>query len=130
VHPEIVMRTIAALALIGLASPALAQTSFQLSFGIAGDAERRVVSYDCTPAEGEPTVMQVEYINAAPNFLAIVPGPEGSMIFATVISGSGARYAAGQYIWWTKGSDADLYDATLGEDAPPISHCSERIQTP
>ena len=124
------MRTIAALALIAFASPALAQTSFQLSFGIAGDAQRRVVTYDCTPAEGEPTTMQVEYINAAPNFLAIVPLPEGSMIFASVISGSGARYAAGQYVWWTKGPEVDLYDTSQGEDAPPISHCSEHIQTP
>lgn len=124
------MRTIAALALIVLTGPALAQTSFQLSFGITGDAERRVVTYDCTPAEGEPTRMQVEYINAAPNFLAIVPMPEGSTIFATVISGSGARYAAGPYVWRTNGPEADLYDTTLGDDAPPISHCAEHIQTP
>ena len=124
------MRTIAALALIAFAGPALAQTSFQLSFALSGDAERRVVTYDCTPTEGEPTTMQVEYIDAAPNFLAVVTLPEGAMIFASVISGSGARYAAAQYVWWTKGAEVDLYDVSQGEVAPQISRCSENIQTP
>jgi membrane-bound inhibitor of C-type lysozyme len=125
------MRTaVACLALLSFAAPAAAQTSFTLGLSIAGDAERKVVAYDCTPTDGEATSMQVEYINAAPNFLAILPLPEGAMILATVISGSGARYAAGQYVWWSNGTEADLYDTTLGEDAPAISHCSEHIQTP
>lgn len=47
------------------------------------------------------------------------------MIFAAVISGYGARYAAGKWIWWTKGAEANLYDATLAEDAEPVLTCSE-----
>jgi membrane-bound inhibitor of C-type lysozyme len=45
-------------------------------------------------------VFSVEYLNGAGNSLAVVPVGGNSMIFANVVSGSGARYAAGQYIWW------------------------------
>lgn len=90
--------------------------------------DRRSVLYDCSA--GEP--FDVVYINAAPNFLALVPIEEEPqfIVFASVISGSGARYAAGKWIWWTDGIDASLYDTTLGEDAPAVLTCSEFIQTP
>jgi membrane-bound inhibitor of C-type lysozyme len=42
----------------------------------------------------------VEYLNGAGNSLAILPVNGTSLIFADIISGSGARYAARQYIWW------------------------------
>jgi membrane-bound inhibitor of C-type lysozyme len=42
----------------------------------------------------------VEYLNGAGNSLAILPVGGASLIFANVFSGSGARYAAGPYIWW------------------------------
>ena len=45
----------------------------------------------------------VEYLNGAGNSLAVVPVGGDSVIFANVVSGSGARYAAGQYIWWDAG---------------------------
>jgi membrane-bound inhibitor of C-type lysozyme len=45
-------------------------------------------------------VFTVEYLNGAGNSLAVVPVGGSSLIFANVTSGSGARYAAGQYIWW------------------------------
>jgi membrane-bound inhibitor of C-type lysozyme len=48
-------------------------------------------------------VFSVEYLNGAGNSLAVVPVSGNSVIFASVISGSGARYAAGQYIWWEAG---------------------------
>jgi membrane-bound inhibitor of C-type lysozyme len=50
---------------------------------------------------GLPTgAFSVEYLNGAGNSLAVVPVGGNSLIFANVVSGSGARYAAGQYIWW------------------------------
>jgi membrane-bound inhibitor of C-type lysozyme len=90
--------------------------------------DRRSVLYDCS--DGEP--FDVIYINAAPNFLALVPIEDEPqfIVFASVLSGSGARYAAGKWIWWTDGIDASLYDTTLGEDAPAVLTCSEFIQTP
>jgi len=48
-------------------------------------------------------VFSVEYLNGAGNSLAIVPVDGDSRIFVNVVSGSGARYAAGEYIWWDAG---------------------------
>ena len=45
-------------------------------------------------------VFTVEYLNGAGNSLAIVPVGESSLVFANVFAGSGARYAAKEFIWW------------------------------
>lgn len=42
----------------------------------------------------------VDYINGGGNSLAVVPISGKPLIFVTVLSGSGARYAAQQFIWW------------------------------
>lgn len=110
-----------------LASPvAAAETSAQINLMIPGDAEVKTVTYDC---EGIPS-FDVQYVNAAPNFLAIIPVQEQTYIFTTVLSASGARYASGNFVWWTKGPNADWYDLTKGEDAPPDFSCTEHNQTP
>jgi membrane-bound inhibitor of C-type lysozyme len=118
----------AAALLLSPTAASAAQTSLQISLDTAGDFERRVLAYDC--ATEEPLV--VTYINAAPNFLALVPvaGETEPMVFAAVVSGSGVRYAAGQWIWWNKGIDGSLYDTTLGEDAEPVLTCTEINNTP
>lgn len=121
------MRTAAAcLALLALVAPASAQSRFLVGIDIAGDAERRLVRYDCEGADS----FDVEYINAAPNFLAFVPVDGQTYLMTSVIAASGARYAAANYVWWSKGPDAELYDVSQGEDAAPILSCSEHIQTP
>jgi membrane-bound inhibitor of C-type lysozyme len=86
-----------------------------------GRIERSQVTYDC----GGQGLLVATYVNADPNFLAIltVPGQRQPTVFASVISGSGARYAAGKYVWWTKGNTASLYDTTLGDNAPPTMTC-------
>jgi membrane-bound inhibitor of C-type lysozyme len=48
-------------------------------------------------------IFSVEYLNGAGNSLAVVPVGGNSRIFANVVSGSGARYAAGENIWWDAG---------------------------
>lgn len=45
-------------------------------------------------------IFSVEYLNGAGNSLAIVPVGGDSLIFANVFAGSGARYAAKEFIWW------------------------------
>jgi membrane-bound inhibitor of C-type lysozyme len=123
--------TLAALLAASLLAPTAAQaveTSLQIELSAQSDFERRVMQYDCSA--GEP--FSVTYINAAPNFLAVVPiesEPE-PLVFAAVVAASGARYAAGQWAWWTKGAEASLYDVTLGEDAAPVLTCSEMTNTP
>jgi membrane-bound inhibitor of C-type lysozyme len=103
------------------AGPALAlSSSVTIDLG-PGDAERRTVNYDC----GMDQPLTVEYINAAPNFLALLPIEGQSLMFVAVLSASGARYAASRYVWWNDGPDASLYDQTLGEDAAAVLTCME-----
>ena len=89
-----------------------------------GNFERQVVGYAC--ADTDP--FKVTYVNAAPNFLAIVPVEGQNLVFVTVLSGSGAKYAAGEYEWWTRGPDATLANLTT-PDAEPLA-CSEISETP
>lgn len=64
----------------------------------------------------------VEYLSAGENHLAVLPVHGQALVFANVISGSGARYAAGRYIWW----DAGARGVTLyaeGIDGHPKADC-------
>ena len=76
---------------------------------------RNTVKYQCDPQGakmGLPAGMfSVEYINGAGNSLAVVPVGGNSLIFANVVSGSGARYAAGQFIWWDAGGRGTTFSA-------------------
>jgi membrane-bound inhibitor of C-type lysozyme len=85
-----------------------------------GPDMRTTAHYDCGG-----NAVDVEYINVEPDHLAIVPVEGGKRVFVLVLSGSGARYASGQYIWWSKGKEASLYDETRGADAPPLLTCAE-----
>lgn len=71
------------------------------------EMSRSTMKYKCD-AQGTKMglpdgVFSVEYLNGSGNSLAVVPVSGNSVIFASVVSGSGARYAAGQYIWWEAG---------------------------
>lgn len=117
-----------AITLLTATSALAVETSLQLQLATQSDFERHRIVYDCAAAEP----IDVTYINAAPNFLALVPvaGESEPLLFVSVIAASGARYAAGQWVWWSKGADASLYDTTLGEDAEPVLTCSELNNTP
>lgn len=121
-----------ALIMSAVAVPVAAQpvvsvsSSVTLTIDPTGDFERRVITYDCDSIEP----LTVEYLNAAPNFLAILPVNDDTLIFSAVLSGSGARYASGSWVWWTSGPEASLYDLTQGEDADPVAECFEFSLTP
>jgi membrane-bound inhibitor of C-type lysozyme len=87
---------------------------------------RKTVQYQCdakAAAIGLPaTVFPVEYINGAGNSLAVVPIHGNSLIFANVMSGSGARYAAGQYIWWEAGGSVTLYSDSMAGKMQSACH--------
>lgn len=130
------MRVAAALAFLLLAGPSVAQeqptapstsSGITITLGVTGDADRRIVMYQC---QGRDALLRVEYVNAPPNFLALVPVEEGTLVFVHVLSADGARYAASHWVWWTKGADADLYDLTKGRDADPVMHCSQNVDAP
>ena len=90
------MKLLAALPLIALASPALADVSVGLGVNITGNAEIKAAKYDC---EGHDPVT-VQYINAAPNFLALIPIDGQTLVFVSTLTGSGVKYESGQYVWW------------------------------
>jgi membrane-bound inhibitor of C-type lysozyme len=87
---------------------------------------RKTVQYQCDAqgaAMGLPaTAFPVEYINGAGNSLVVVPVHEASLIFANVSSGSGARYAAGQYIWWEAGGAVTFYSDSLAGKTQSSCH--------
>lgn len=64
----------------------------------------------------------VEYLNAGENHLAVLPLHGKQLVFANVISASGARYAAGRYIWWDAGDrGVTLYAEAI--DGHPKADC-------
>jgi membrane-bound inhibitor of C-type lysozyme len=87
---------------------------------------RQTVQYHCDAegvAMGLPAAaFPVEYINGAGNSLAVVEVHGNSMIFANINAGSGARYAAGQYIWWEAGGAVTFYSDSLAGKAHSACH--------
>ncbi len=67
------------------------------------------VFYDCA---GRP--VEAQYINAGDVSLVTLLIDGNFVVAANVIAASGARYSGGQYIWWTKGDQADLVDFRNG----------------
>lgn len=101
-----------------------ADVSAQVVLNLNGSFERNIVQYHC---EGlEP--FAVDFINAQPNFLAILPIGGKKLVFVNVMAASGAKYVAGQYEFWTKGSEATLTDLQA-EPQTPLA-CSEASETP
>jgi membrane-bound inhibitor of C-type lysozyme len=104
-----------------------ATSAVTITLGTTGDFERKSVTYGCA---GEIDSLTVDYINAAPNYLAMIPLDGTVLVFNTVLSASGAKYAAGKYVWWNKGEESDLYDLTQGANAKPLLACNETNNTP
>ena len=87
---------------------------------------RKTVQYQCdgqATATGLPaTAFPVEYINGAGNSLVVVPVQGASLIFTNVTSASGARYAAGQYIWWDAAGSVNFYSDSLAGKSQSACH--------
>lgn len=86
--------------------------------------KRTTVRYQC---DGEGArlglpegIFEVEYLNGAGNHLAIVPVKGNSMLFVTVPSGSGAKYAADVFTWWEAGGRG----TTFSSDFPGVKGSS------
>jgi len=104
---------------LGMVSFGAAAMATDLTIHLKGSQpmSRRVIRYQCDAQGakmGLPSgTFPVEYLNGAGNSLAIVPVNGNSLIFANVVAGSGARYAAGEYIWW----DAAGRSTTFSSDS-------------
>lgn len=96
----------AALALLALATPALAETQVQNG------------RYTCDRDVVVPTV----YVNADDMSLVVLHVDGSQILLYNEPAASGARYAwpsdGSGYVWWTKGDDATLYwkDAEMGSE--------------
>lgn len=121
------LKPIALVPLLFVASPALAAVDLSVGINLTGDVQIVTAVYGC--GEGtEP--LTVKYINAQPNFFAIVPIEGEDVVMVNVISASGAKYVSGVWEWWNKGNEGTLHNVTEGLDAAPVLSCSENVQTP
>lgn len=80
-------------------------------------ASTQTTRYDCKDGK----TVSVQYTNTRnhQSFAALtVDGRK--LLFVNVIAGSGAKYVADQYTWWTKGPQANLYDEMAAKDSPPL----------
>lgn len=107
------------------ARPAVS-AALTLTLESTGDIERNIGLYQCSDGQS----LTVQYINAAPNFLAIVPVDGENHVFATTLSASGARYVSGPYEWWSHQGEATLRDLMQDEDAEPLMTCTQASNTP
>lgn len=105
-----------ALTLASMAAGGSGSVDVTISVPGAETVDRQSARYDC----GGKTV-EAEYINAGPASLVTFTLDGNFTVASNVISASGAKYAGGQYIWWTKGDEATLYDATKGENDAGIA---------
>ena len=116
--------------------------SFLIAQAVGGDVtihlggvspvSRQVIQYQCDasgPKLGLPKgPFPIEYINGGGNSLALLPISGKTLIFVNVVSGSGARYAAQQYMWWEEaGRRVSLRRETLTETTESVC---QRIATP
>jgi membrane-bound inhibitor of C-type lysozyme len=111
---------------------ALSAGAADLTISLTGSEPmaRHVAKFRCdehASALGLPTgVFSVQYWNGNGNSLAILPIQGRSLVFSSVISGSGARYAAGPYIWWDAGArGVHLYANPDSLDGKEQTSCQE-----
>lgn len=124
---------IALTAMTAVAS-AHAETGDSLSIPLSSstDIQRQTVSYNCKAKKGASSaklravlpekIVKVSYINAGDISLAVLPVDGKTQIFTDVIAASGAKYAAAEYVWWSKGDDA-MFSSEM--DASAMLTCHE-----
>jgi membrane-bound inhibitor of C-type lysozyme len=104
-----------------------------LATGAALSAPLRLPGIDASPPvaaryrcdQGSLRVMYYNTHNG--QSFALLPVAGRVWLFVQTLSASGVRYQAGQYVWWTKGEDGNLYDERRGANAAPmIGNCHLR----
>lgn len=114
------LRTTRLISVTGLMVSAVSMVATDLTLHLKGTdtIERKTVQFQCDAQGVKMGLPQgpfpVEYLNGAGNHLAVVPVKGNSLIFVTVPSGSGAKYAAEQFTWW----DAGGRGTTFASDFP------------
>jgi membrane-bound inhibitor of C-type lysozyme len=120
------MRMIVATGTLFLSASALA-SDLTIHLNGTDAVKRNAVRYQCDAQAtkmGLPAgIFSVEYLNGAGNHLAVVPVKGNSMIFVTVPSGSGAKYAAEEFTWWEAGGRGTTFSSDFpGPKASSACH--------
>lgn len=112
--------------LAAFAASALAHAAWAMPLTVpqVQEASSQTVKYDC---DGDKT-LSVRYVNTKNNqSFALLTVDGRKLLFVNVTSGSGARYVAEQYTWWSKGQEGNLYTGMGEPNAPPvIGNCKAR----
>jgi membrane-bound inhibitor of C-type lysozyme len=108
--------------------PALATARGEsVSFPDVVVANKQVRTYQCDDNKR----LSVLYINATDgDSFAYLPVDGARHVFVTVLSGSGAKYASGPYVWWTKGPQGNLTREGDSGAPPLLANCVEQPQAP
>ena len=71
------------------------------------------------------STLTVQYMNTKnKQSFALLTVDGRKILFVNVLSGSGAKYVADHYTWWTKGPEGTLTDDTADpKSAPMLSEC-------
>jgi membrane-bound inhibitor of C-type lysozyme len=106
-------------------APTPAGRPFALSFGNIKVVSRSIVTYRC--ADGRE--MGVAYMNTDnEQSFAVIRIDGRHLVFVNTAAGSGVRYVAGRYVWWSKGDEGNLYDVIAGENAAPVAKDCKAIK--
>lgn len=97
--------------LLRLAPQATAQAVVSIPVPGADAVESQSLRYRCDDGR----LVEVDYVNAGPVSLAVLDFQGEFVVAANVIAASGARYAGGRYVWWSRGRDEATLE-TLGAD--------------
>ena len=115
----------------GLAGITLQAHSSDLHIQLQGNdpLSHKTASFTCDQNAaklGLPSgVFQVEYINGAGNSLAVLPIAGKSLIFASTMSASGARYAADRFTWSDGGTRGSfLWSDSLAGHMQTLCHAA------
>ena len=87
-----------------------------VTLDLPGTLDQQSVAYAC---DGSDAKLAVTYYNLPDTQLAVLPVKGTPRAFVSVLAGSGAKYASGSTVWWTRGDVADLYDERT-PDAKPV----------
>ncbi|KXV32375.1 hypothetical protein FXF46_07730 [Gluconobacter thailandicus] len=103
---------------MAMAAPA---NSLQIKLPSGTKVDRQTAVYTCSAKDRNATDLlaalpenrvTVQYLNAGDISLAVLQVGGQTQVFSNVIAADGAKYAAAQYIWWSKGDDALFSSAT------------------
>lgn len=89
----------------------------EVAFELPGALDRQSVAYACS----DGSAPKVAYYNLPDQSLAVVETAAGkARVYVSVLSASGAKYVSGPYVFWTRGSRADMLDERKA-DVPAVT---------